>query len=442
MSKIEWRPQILLAVFSLVGFLINASTFSSLGVVLPKMVAEQGWSWQQAGLGFTILGAACGSSSYFPALMIRRFGVRVTLIAGSAVMIGGFACLAATHGLMLYFIGAALCGVGYQMMALIPATHVLAAVFKQRGKPFGVYFTASALGGVAGPWLVLGVLKVSHDQWREFWQLQVVLSAILGVISAALVGGRDWLAKVSERTDQEVAEEISVHAKGRVYRTLVNWTVKEAVRTPQFYVLLAAYFGHLLVGVTVASLSVAHLTERGVAATMAGAMLSLEALVQTGGRAVGGLISDYLEPRLLLIFALACLMVGAGALSVAHDLPMMLLYAVGSGLGFGLTALAVTVLVLNYFGRKHNLEIFSLTCMVGAVSALGPTIGGTLRDQTGSFGSTFQIYAAVIAVVFFAALFMRPPKHRSEQDQVLGDVTPSERAPGPLATPTLAQDPA
>ena len=97
------------------------------------------------------------------------------------------------------------------------------------------------------------------------------------------------------------------------------------------------------------------------------------------------------------------------ALSVAQDYPMMLIYAVGSGLGFGLTALAVTLLLLNYFGRKHNLEIFSLTCLIGAVSALGPTLGGFLRDQTGGFGLTFQIYAAVIAVVFVAAALMRPP---------------------------------
>jgi MFS family permease len=92
---------------------------------------------------------------------------------------------------------------------------------------------------------------------------------------------------------------------------------------------------------------------------------------------------------------------------------MMLVYAIGSGLGFGLTSFAVTVLLLNYFGRKHNLELFSLTCLIGAVSAFGPTFGGMLRDATGGFGSTFQLYACVIAVVFLGALLMRPPRARS-----------------------------
>jgi MFS family permease len=335
-------------------------------------------------------------------------------------MAAGFMSLAVAHGILLYFLGTALCGVGYQMMALIPGTHVLAAIFRKRGLPFGVYFTFGSLGGVAGPWLVWLARNVFHGQWRVFWQAQIIAAVALGVVCAAMVGGPAWLARMSARTDNELAEDLAKPQKGAVYRSAYNWTAKEAVRTPQFLVLLAAYFGHLLVGVTVASLSVAHLTERGITATVAGAMLSLESLVQTGGRAAATFIGDSIDPRHLLVFALGSLMVGSIALSVASSYPAMLLYAVGSGLGFGLTGLAVTMLLLNYFGRKHNLEIFSLTCLVGAVSALGPTLGGILRDATGAFGSTFQLYGAVSGVIFIGALLMRPPKLRATHDDQAG----------------------
>jgi MFS family permease len=416
MGEFEWRPWSLLAVLSLVGFMINASTFSSLGVVLPNMVADLKWSWTQAGLGFTILGAACGSSSLLPAWLIRKFGVRFTLAAGTLVMVAGFFSLSIAHGLTLYFVGTALCGVGYQMMALIPGTHVLAATFKRRGLPFGIYFTIGSLGGVAGPAMVVAVMHAFHDQWRVFWQVQMIAAVALGVICVVMVGGPAWLARMAERTDIAVAADVARPGRSGVYRTASDWTVRSAIRTPQFFILLAAYFGHLLVGVTVASLSVPHLTQRGVAWAVAAYMLSLESLVQTGGRAVASLIGDWLDPRYLLIFALGALVLGAAALSVASSYPMMLLYAVGSGLGFGLTGLAVTMLLLNYFGRTHNLEIFSLTCLVGAVSALGPTLGGALRDSTGAFGSIFQIYAAVIGLVFVAALLMRPPKMTATGD--------------------------
>ena len=404
------RRWILLGAFSLIGFLINASTFYALGVVLPAMVSGEHWNWAQAGFGFTILGAAVGSSSFLPALLIRRFGVRVTLLLGTAAMAAGFACLALTHGIGLYFLGAGLCGVGYQMMALIPGAHVIAATFPRRGLPLGLFFTASSLGGVAGPWMALAVMSGFHGQWRVLWIIAMAAILIVGAACALVMGAPAWLERAAKRTDLEVAQDVAQPARSGVWRTRHDWTVRQALATPQFYILAAAYFGHLLVGVTVSSLSMAHLTERGVGATVAVAMLSLEALVQTAGRAIGGLIGDLVDPRYILIFALAALIAGAAALSVARDYPMLLTFAIGSGLGFGLTALAVTMLVLNYFGRAHNLELFSLTCLVGAASSLGPTIGGVLRDATGGFASTFQIFAGVIAVLLLSAILMRPPK--------------------------------
>lgn len=413
MTRPELRGWLLVAAFSLVLFLITAGTYNALGVVLPHMVAEEGWNWTEAGFGFTLLGAATGASSFLPQMLIRKVGVRATLLIGTAVMALGFLALARTNGVALYFIGAALCGVGYQMMALIPGTHVLAALFKHRALPFGIYFTSAALGGVAGPFVVFAVLGLSGGQWRDFWLVQMVGAIVVGVICAAVVGSDAALARASARTDAELAEETAGRPNPRVWRTPVDWTTRAALATPQFYVLLACYFGHLLIGVTVASVSVAHLTQRGVSATIAGTMLAVEALMQMAGRTLGGVIGDLIDPRWLLIVALASLIVGAGALSVASDYPLMLLYAVGSGVGFGLTLLAVSVLLLNYYGRRHNLEIFALTCLIGAVSAFGPTLAGAIRDATGSFSIAFQLFAAIIAVILVAVTLMRPPLPRA-----------------------------
>ncbi len=411
-AALEGRAWLALAGLSFVAFMVTASTFSSLGVVLPAMVRDLRLNWFEGGLGYTVLAAACGSSSLVPAWLIRRFGVRFTLAAGTMVMVAGFAALATATSLAVYLGGAALCGVGFQMMALIPGTHVLAAVFLRRGLPFGLYFAIGSLGGVAGPWMVWLANSVLHNQWRLFWGMQAVAMLIAGMACMAAVGGPSWLARMAARTDRQLADDAARPSPSGGPPTRRDWTTREAVRTAQFWVLLAAYFGHLLVGATVASLSVAHLTQRGVTATTAGAMLSLEALMQTGGRAAAGALGERLNPRMLLIFALGALTVGSLALSIAGSYPLMLIYAVGSGLGFGLTGLAVTMLLLDYFGRRHNLEIFSLTCLVGAFSALGPSVGGLLRDSTGAFGLTFQLYAGIIAVVLVAALLMRPPSAR------------------------------
>jgi MFS family permease len=416
----QWRPWVLLGVFSLLLFLISAATFSSLGVVLPAMVADQQWSWAQAGLGFTLLGACCGGSAWFPPMIIRRFGVRAALLLGTAVMAAGFICLYLTPNVWIYFLGTALCGVAYQLMALIPGTHVLAAVFQKRAMAFGLYFTLGGLGSVAGPWMALGVMEATNGEWRPFWALQAVAALAIGVICSLLIPSSGWLRESSERIDSAVKAEAEAAAASpapaplAVYRTVHDWTLKQAMATPQFYILVSAYFVHLLSGVTVSSLSVAHLSERGVAAGIAAGMLSLEGLMATVARLGGGFIGDRIDPKWLLMFAVGVLGAGSLALSVADTYPLMIIYAVGTGVGFGLTALAVTILLLNYYGRKNNLEIFSTVCLVGALSALGPLIGGSLRDALGSFSPTFQLFGVVAAVVFVASLFMRPPQWKTE----------------------------
>ena len=111
------------------------------------------WSWTEAGMGFTVIGACIGGSSYLPAILIRRFGVRVTLLLGTVLVAACLAALAVTHSLGMYFLGAALCGVGYQTMALIPANHVLTSLFRRKSSVLGLYFTISwPLRAPAVPW--------------------------------------------------------------------------------------------------------------------------------------------------------------------------------------------------------------------------------------------------------------------------------------------------
>jgi MFS family permease len=117
----RFRPWSLVAAFSLLLFLITASTYGSLGVVLPAMIGDLNWSFERAFLGFSVLGVFTGASSWLPAILIRRIGVRGTLLVGAIVLTGGFLGLANADSLVSYYAGAAACGVGFQMAALIPA---------------------------------------------------------------------------------------------------------------------------------------------------------------------------------------------------------------------------------------------------------------------------------------------------------------------------------
>lgn len=399
MQSTRLRPYIAHGALSLILFLITAATYSSLGVVLPAMVNDLGWSWGQAGLGFTLMGAATGLSSWFPAALIRRFGLRATLAAGSAVMVAGLMGFANAQSIAAYLTGAVLCGAGFQMMALIPGTFALGRLFERKAVAFGTYFTLGALGSVAGPLMAEHLSGAGGADWRGYWMLQAGLAALVGLIGVLAVG------RISPST-RPAGEAQAAAVEG-------GMPVAQVVRTPQFYVLLAAYFSHLLAGAVAASLSVAHLTEKGATPAMAGLVLSLEGGLAVLARLAAGFLAERIDPRWLLVAGQAALAGGSAALAFGEGTGAMLIYAAGIGIGFGFTVLAVTVLLLEFYGPRHNLEIFSLTCLIGAVSAIGPVAVGLSRDALGGFAPSLYVMAAMIAVIAVASALMQRPKLES-----------------------------
>ncbi len=388
------RAWITLAAMSVVFFLITATSFSSLGVVLPAMIGEMHWSWGGAGSGFSLLGVAAGITATIPASLIRRFGVRVTLVAGSLVMAAAFAALALTHGLALYFLGCLLMGLGFTLLATVPGTYLLARLFANPSFAFGLYFTIGGLGGVAGPVLYLWVAGVTQN-WRAYWLVSLLIVTAAGLLSAVLVDTKTNLRDGGDGGGASMRRD--------------EWSVKAALRTRQFAILAAAYSIFLFVGITVNAVSVAHLMTRGIPATVAGGMMSAEALVNAGARMLGGVIVRWISAKTLLLLSLAMLIVGLLALSAAHDLPLMLVFAVGVGVGYGLTFFASTILLLDYFGRAPNLELFAAINLISTIGAGGPAFAGFVADYTGSFVPAFTILEGLVLLVLIAVAVMRRP---------------------------------
>lgn len=385
-----------LGLMSALYFIITAATFASLGLALVAMVAELHWSWTQAGFGFTLLGFLCGITSAVPAALIRRFGVRTCLLAGCGVMALAFLCLARTDGLLLYFVGAALAGLGFTLLDSVPGTYLLSRLFQRPSFAIGLFFTVGGLGGVAGPQLYTHVMELTH-QWRSYWLVVGALIVLTGIVAAFCVDAKTDLGSAGE-SNPEISTE--------------RWTMRDALQTRQFWIIAAAYAAFQFCGITASSVSVAHLTQHGVPAAIAAGILSVEALLNSGARLAGGIFTRFVGAKSLLIVSLASLVIGLLALSAARDVPMMLIYAAGIGIGYGLTLFAATILLLDYFGRGPYLELFSTVNLISTLGAVAPTLAGLTRDHTGGFAPFFIGLAVVVALVLLAVATMRAPHKR------------------------------
>ncbi|WJW81274.1 MFS transporter [Moellerella wisconsensis] len=397
----QWSILILLGA---IYFLATATTFTSLGVVLPGMIDELKWSWTEAGVGFTLLGLTCGLSSFLPSIFIRNIGVRLTLLFGTLVFIGGFYSLYITQNISTYFLGTALLGIGFTFLATVPGTYVISRLFEKQSMAFGLYFTIGGLGGVAGPWIYFYASN-QMGSWRMHWILcALYLSVVTFITLCTLREGDKERAHAKNIMQKQAAEPPKA-----IYRTKDIWTARRALRTWQFYLIAATYTAFLWCGITVNSFAVAHIEDRGFSLTIAVSLLSTMAFVNAFSRLLGGAAGEWLDPKKLLICSLGIIVIGLISLSIATSWFWLLMFTLCVGIGYGMTFLASSVLLSNYFGRGPYLELFSVVNLISTLACLAPFFAGAIKDYTHSFTPAFLVIAAPVVIILIFTLLMRPP---------------------------------
>jgi MFS family permease len=405
---------VVLAAMSLLYFLLMAGTFNSLGIVLPAMVRDLGMDWAQAGFGFTLLGTACGIASLAPALLIRRLGVSLTLVVGTAILLAGFVCFATTHSVLSYHLGAVLLGLGFCFCGTVPGVHVLSSIFEQRrSTALGVYFTVGSLGAVAGPLFYMAAQAITTD-WRRYWLMFGIGAVIVGGLTALITRGRT-------QSQGPITDAPEAPFSGP------DWAVRAAFGTVQFWVIVFAYTACLLVNTTMHSFAYQHLNENGLGAAGATELISFSALIGAAGAALAGVIGEKIAPRTLTMLSLGSLAIAALTLGVGHGGLVLGLFAVSMGVGLGFSYVSTAMLMQEYFGRRASLELYSIMTAVSTSAALGPGLGGIVRDRTGSFSGVFYALAAIdLALLLVVAAMRRPAPHAAvhggDVAHVMGDV--------------------
>jgi len=156
------------------------------------------------------------------------------------------------------------------------------------------------------------------------------------------------------------------------------------------------------------------LTDNGFSHGTAVLLFSIQAWASLVSKPVWGLLMNRFHARNLS--AVGFMMAAAsmlGMLGAASTGSIWVMGAVLSAYGFGIGGtipLQETVWAI-YFGRAHLGEIRAVAMPFAIVfGAGGPLLAGALYDRSGSYQSTFIIFAAFSLVGFLLVLFARPPQ--------------------------------
>jgi sugar phosphate permease len=190
-----------------------------------------------------------------------------------------------------------------------------------------------------------------------------------------------------------------------------DFTAREALRTPAFWLLSLGHGFALLVVHAVSVHAISHMNQGlGYTVSQASLVYTVLTMSQIGGVFIGWLIGDRYDKRLISAVCMLAHMTALLLLTYAANIVMVLAFAVLHGAAWGLRGPFMQALRADYFGRSAIGMILGLSFMIIVVGQIGgPMIAGIFADLTGNYRTGFTILALLAGLgSLFFVLAKRP----------------------------------
>ena len=408
---------IVLAYVSVCYFAVVGGGFYGFSVVMPAMIEAQGWSRTEASLGFSVMMLTFGLNAPVIAILISKIKTQRTLLLGGSIIVIGCTALYFSGSILSFYFGCFLLGMGLSMSSVVPGGHLIARWFsRRRSLSMGIFMACGGLGAFVFAPLFSKLILVTGD-WRIVWVCVGAIGALLGVLGFLIVRERPRVmgqfVDGVDPADALADGSVDLQKIAKVYKSTVNWTHKEAFRTPVFWLMLFASWIAVTGNAVVNSQVVLHLTDIGASQLVAAGALGIVGLVNTVGRFSGGALGDRIDPRYLMFVGMVLEMLGILVLMRADGEFLVYLFAILFGLGFGLYLVAFTSLIANYFGAENYAKIYALLGLCYTfLTASGPILAGYAYDQLGSYDLPFAVIIGFGCCAAVAILVMKPPTRK------------------------------
>jgi MFS family permease len=354
-----------------------------------------------------LVGTLLGAAFCFPAgWAIDRYGVRRVLAAIAAAL--GVAVVGMSRvdsGLALGAWLVLVRGLGQSALS-VAAMAVISKWFRRGlGAAMGAFAVALTIGFIMSV-LAMGA-AVSDWGWRDAWQ-GLGLS-VLALAPVFWLLARDAPASGAQLSNSLAADNVAASTSG------ADVTLREALATPAFWVILLGSSAFNLVWSGVTLFNEAILAERGLGPTSAvEAMAILTGVGLLANLACGKLATPQRATQLLGA-GLTLLVVALVAYSQIEGAAGARVYAAAVGLCGGIITVVFFAAWGLLFGRAHLGRIQGAAqCATVLASAAGPWVVAEGRAALGSYAAAFIVLAVVVGALAIAAVFTPLPRTATE----------------------------
>ena len=394
---------VIVAAGGLIGCVAIGAMFS-LPVFLRPMSEGTGWSVTGLSTAMTIgfLAMAVGSMAW--GALSDRFGPRPVLLTGSVVIALSLALASRAQTLIEFqllfgvLVGASAAAVLAPMMACVTGWFDT-----QRG--LAVSLVSAGMGMAPMTMAPLAAWLITQydtaDGWRTAMLIVAGITAVLMIPASFLV--RRPPALENAATEMPAGEPQS------------DMTVKQAIRSPQFIILMLANFFCCATHSGPIFHTVSYAVTCGIPMIAAVSIYSIEGLSGMFGRLGFGLAGDRFGAQRVLVIGLLAQAFGVLAYAFVSHLDGFYAVAVVVGFIYAGTMPLYAVIIRENFPLRMMGTIIGGTAMAGSLGmSTGPLVGGLIYDHFGSYalmyvGSWGMGLAAMAILMAFRPFPARPP---------------------------------
>ena len=390
---------VIVASGGLMGCVAIGAMFA-LPVFLSPMAKATGWSRTGISGAMTIGFLAMAFASVGWGTLADRLGPRIVVLVGSTLLAlslvlasraGSLTEFQLTFGLL---VGIATAAIFAPMMATV-------AGWFDTHRSLAVSLVSAGMGMAPMTMSPFAAWLVAHYDWRTGFLLIAVVVAVVMVPAAMLVRRPPALAM---RDGTAPADPGSAS----------EMTVAEALRSPQFIILMLTNFCCCATHSGPIFHTVSYAISCGIPAITAVSIYSLEGLAGMGGRVAFGILGDRFGAKRVLVAGL--LVQALGALAYVFVRQLGEFYAVAALFGFTYAGVMplYAVLARENFPLRMMGTIIGGTAMAGSLGmATGPLAGGWIYDTYATYGWLYLASFGIGIGAFLVAATFRPfPKLR------------------------------
>src|SRR5438045_4834086 len=271
------------------AFTLSAALMHSYPVYLVAFIADFGWSRAETSIAYSVSQLVGGASSPLVGYLVDRLGSRRLLLLGGGLLVAGLLGSAFVTALWeIVVLYGVVMTIGANCLGLVVFVPMLSRHFiRNRGMAISIVQSANGIArGISAP---LVQLLISLIGWRSTYLVQAGLMGVLVLPLAALF--RRAEAPPAQLQNGAVPNDMPASGAMPAGR---GWTLREAMRTPHFWLLFLVYLCTGLGSFFVSLHPLAFAVHIGFVTLFAAEVLGMGAFLAVPGIVVTGTLSDYI----------------------------------------------------------------------------------------------------------------------------------------------------